>query len=518
MQDLSGTTIGQYKLIERIGKGGMAAVYRAQQPSVAREVAIKIISPDLADNNEFATRFEREARIIAGLQHPNILAVHDFGRQGNLTYLVMRLVTGGSLEQEMKAGPMGPDRVIAVTQQIASALDYSHARGIAHRDLKPSNVLLDEMGNCFLTDFGIAKMVRGGAVSQGLTAPGVVMGTPTYMAPEQWRSDPVDGRADIYALGILIYQMLLGRAPFVAETPHGLMYQHLDLEPPSPRDLRPDLPYALEPVLRQALAKNPDQRQASAGALAADLTQALMYSNTQPAFRGDVPRRPPRAQPDTYLPDEPTAVQDDDLPLPAPSIRRFVADDDLRPSSPVVSGYIEPYSAPPRRSAHRDYYEPADNGGGGGWGIAGFIWVPLAVLVGIGLLFGVVLVIALLASSSDGDSNNREPSPPATALPTSIPADQRPNVMISAPLNNTVYELGTVATIQFTAAHPQGITRVELRRFGQPIDTQPAAGQPTYQGSFQYLASSTGTHNLQVVAFSGDLEGNPSTVIIIVAQ
>ncbi len=314
MNDLSGTTLGQYYLVEPIGKGGMATVYRAFQANVGRHVAVKVLSPDLADEAEFISRFEHEARVVAGLQHPNIVAVHDFGRDGVLTYLVMRLMEGGSLDHLLRGGRLPLERVIQLTWQIAGALDYAHGRGIVHRDLKPTNVLLDELGVAALTDFGIAKIITSQPV-MGLTAAGTVMGTPTYMAPEQWRSEPVDARTDVYALGIIIYQMLTGRVPFAAETPHGLMYQHLDAEPPPLRAQRPDLPLAVEPVLRKALAKRRYDRYASASELARDLENALRFP-AQTVYE-PLPPRPRRAevppvQDDEILEDEPLFDEGDE--------------------------------------------------------------------------------------------------------------------------------------------------------------------------------------------------------------
>jgi len=273
--------LGPYELHEVIGKGGMATVYRAHQPSMDRDVAIKIISPELAAEPEFAERFEREARIIARLQHPHILPVFDFGREGETIYLVMRLMEGGNLAHELRGGALPIKRAIDLTRQIASALDYAHLRGIVHRDLKPTNVLLDNLGNAYLTDFGIAKMLSGGPTT-GLTATGAVMGTPTYMAPEQWRAEPIDGRTDIYALGVIVYQMLCGQVPFSAETPHGLMYQHLDMDPPQPHTIKPDLPLTLEPVITKALAKRPEDRYASAGELAVALEEAIRQPSRLP--------------------------------------------------------------------------------------------------------------------------------------------------------------------------------------------------------------------------------------------
>ena len=251
---MNNTQIGPYQLLDLIGKGGMALVYRAHQPSMERDVAIKILAPELAMDPEFTARFEREAQIVAHLQHPHILPIYDFGYEDGKTYLVMRLMEGGTLAQELRKGAMPLVRVIELAQQIGSALSYAHQRGIVHRDLKPTNILLDGMGNAYLTDFGIAKLLSSGTAT-GLTGTGVIMGTPTYMAPEQWRAEPVDGRTDIYAFGVILYQMLLGQVPFAAETPHGLMYQHLDQKPPAPHLVRPDVPINVEPVLAKALAK-----------------------------------------------------------------------------------------------------------------------------------------------------------------------------------------------------------------------------------------------------------------------
>ncbi len=229
MADLTGQVFGQYKLGARIGKGGMAAVYRARQESMDRDVAIKVMAAELAHNEEFVARFEREARVIARLQHPHILPVIDFGRSGEFVYLVMRMVDGGTLSDRLIEGSLTIEHVNRFLSQVGSALEYAHQRGVIHRDLKPNNVLLDDADNTYLTDFGIAKMIAGVTGNQALTSTGAVMGTPAYMAPEQWRSEPVDARTDIYALGIILYEMLIGGLPFQADTPFGMMYKHFEL-------------------------------------------------------------------------------------------------------------------------------------------------------------------------------------------------------------------------------------------------------------------------------------------------
>ncbi len=182
MADLIGQRIGQHEIVALLGEGGMAAVYRARQPSMGRDVAVKVIESKLARNPEFVKRFEREARTVAALSHPFILKVFDYGQQGDLVYLVMELLNGGSLAELIRHEPLSPAKASQLLEQIASALDYAHQKGIIHRDMKPQNVLLDESGNAHLTDFGIVKLL---SETTALTQSGLAMGTPTYMAPEQ---------------------------------------------------------------------------------------------------------------------------------------------------------------------------------------------------------------------------------------------------------------------------------------------------------------------------------------------
>jgi len=290
--ELAGQLLGQYRLLEPIGKGGMAVVYRAQQTAFGRDVAVKILSSDLIDDAEFSARFRREAETIANLQHPHILPVIDYGEQAGLIYLVMRLIRGGTLASEMAKGPLSLRRTAALLTQIASALTYAHSKGVIHRDFKPQNVLLDEEGNSYLTDFGIAKMLSG---TVNITASGHLMGTPTYMAPEQWRAQPVDARTDIYALGLVVYEMLVGLQPFDADTPFALMYSHLDMLPASPTRYHPTLPGAIEAVVFKAIAKHPADRYSSAQDFADAFRQVVMRSPS-PDYQ---PKRPAKRYPAT---------------------------------------------------------------------------------------------------------------------------------------------------------------------------------------------------------------------------
>ncbi len=273
MANLIGQTLGQYEITAFLGRGGMATVYRARQASINRDVAIKVIKPDLIESEEFKVRFTREAQVIAAMSHPHILKVFDYGQHGDLVYLVMELLSGGSLADLLRGGgKLSLNEATRLLDQIAGALDYAHRRAIVHRDLKPQNVLLDEDKNAFLTDFGIAKLL---GETSALTQSGMAMGTPAYMSPEQWRGQNVDARADVYALGVMLYEMLAGKVPFTGDTPYSMMHMHVFETPPSIRSFRPDLPDALQNVLNTAMAKERDQRFGTAGEVANAFKSAL---------------------------------------------------------------------------------------------------------------------------------------------------------------------------------------------------------------------------------------------------
>lgn len=265
--------IGRYEIKRRLGLGGMATVYLAHDPNFDTEVAVKLLprQPAHGDNNALA-RFEREAKTIASLrEHPAIVSVYDYGTQNEQPYFVMRHLRGGSLADKLDTGVLSPVEITKITERIASALDTAHKRGIIHRDLKPANVLFDEEENAYLSDFGIAKLSESNANYTG----SAIIGTPTYMSPEQARGNvPLDARSDVYALGVLIYEMLTGVPPFSAETAMGVALQHISDPAPDIRNVRPDLPAAFSTLLNKALAKDPNDRFATAGQLAAALIAA----------------------------------------------------------------------------------------------------------------------------------------------------------------------------------------------------------------------------------------------------
>jgi class 3 adenylate cyclase len=268
--------LGPYELIEEIGRGGMAAVYRAYQSSMERMVAIKVILTSIARDESTVQRFQREARLIARLEHPHILPVYDFDGGHEPPYIVMRCLDGGTLKEVLEQGSLPPAEAGYLLRQVGSALDYAHRQGIIHRDIKPSNIMIDREGNTFVTDFGIARIAAREEGERQITATGVIVGTPDYMSPEQARGvDDIDHRADIYALGVILFQMLTGRLPFAAPTTMGVLMKHIQETIPSVLALKPDLPPAMDEVISKALAKNPADRYASANELVLALTATL---------------------------------------------------------------------------------------------------------------------------------------------------------------------------------------------------------------------------------------------------
>ena len=246
----------------------MASVYKAYQPSVDRYVALKILPSRLVQDPEFLGRFRQEAKVLASLQHPHILPVHDFGESDGFTYIVMPFVSAGTLAALLHGQPLPLDDIRRVMSQVGDALDCAHARGLVHRDVKPSNILMDERGNCLLADFGIAKILEG---TQKFTRIGGLVGTPAYMSPEQGLGNPLDGRSDVYSLGVVLYEMATGRPPFKAETPMAIVIKHINDPLPLPRSVNPQLPEAVERVILKALHKQPADRYATAGEMSTAL-------------------------------------------------------------------------------------------------------------------------------------------------------------------------------------------------------------------------------------------------------
>ena len=275
VNNLIGQHLGPYRILEQIGTGGMATVYKAYQPAMDRYVAIKVIAAHFAQDETFLRRFRREAKAVAQLEHAHILPVHDYGEAEGRPYLVMRFLEAGTLKDRIVQGSLPLTEVNRIVGQVGSALDYAHRMGVVHRDVKPTNILLDAEGDAFLTDFGLAKMMES---SVQLTATGVGIGTPAYMSPEQGKGAKVDSRADVYSLGVMLYEMVTGHAPYEAETPLAVVLKHIQEPLPLPRSVRPDLPEEVERVILRAMAKEPDDRFQTAGEMVRALDGAVRAS------------------------------------------------------------------------------------------------------------------------------------------------------------------------------------------------------------------------------------------------
>ena len=308
--------IGRYEMKGEIGRGGMATVFLAQDPRFRRDVAIKVLPRQFTHDPQFRTRFEQEAQMIAALDHSAIVPVYDYGEEDSQPYLVMRYMPGGSLAERLEKGPLPLLEVVNIMTRVAQALDRAHSMGIIHRDLKPGNILFDQYGDAFLADFGIAKMAEATAA---LTGSGII-GTPAYMSPEQVRGEKVNGRSDIYTLGVILFEMLTGQQPYQADTPIGMAFKHVHEPVPRLLDTKEDLPPTLELAIRRAMAKQSDERFSTASDLAASIL-------------GDMPAQvtpseavPPSAAPESMpapLPDAPlTEVIEEEIDaviLPQPS-------------------------------------------------------------------------------------------------------------------------------------------------------------------------------------------------------
>lgn len=356
--------VDRYEIQGEIDRGGMATVFKAYDPRFQRTVAIKLLPQQMMHDPEFRERFTREAQTIAKLDHPAIVPVYDFGEEKGQPYLVMRLMLGGSLQHRLDKGSLSVDETAVILQRLGSALDAAHSQGIIHRDLKPSNVLFDQYGESYLADFGIAHISSSEA---NLTASGSLVGTPMYMSPEQVYGDKtLDGRSDIYALGVILFQMLTGHTPYDADTPARVMMKHVMDPVPAISTERPDLPAEMDAIITKAMAKERDERYATANELSTDITHATQKT-TKPDLAAD--------------------------------LRALQAD--------IAPEVAEAKTTPPRReevigigTTSDNYYESQTSGSK----VPVWIWVVvgLVLLVCIGGTIGVGALIFNAASNGDG--------------------------------------------------------------------------------------------------------------------
>jgi serine/threonine protein kinase len=315
-----GSKIGPYEIERQIGSGGMATVYLAYQPRLDRHVAIKVMHPNFSADRQFTSRFEREARIVARLDHPNIVPIYDYDHIGNQPYLVMKHIDGVTLKTVLLKTALSGDDTQQILTPVADALTYAHREGVLHRDIKPSNIIIDQAGRSYLTDFGLARIAQQGESSMSVDT---MLGTPYYISPEQAQGKELDARTDIYSLGVVLYELVTGRVPFIADSSFAIVHDHIYSPPPPPREIRPEISDAVEAVLLRALAKRPGDRYATANdllrAFGAALTNDVSAAVSRPAHKPhgptaghipSIPKPPPIPAPLTIGPDEFAEVKD----------------------------------------------------------------------------------------------------------------------------------------------------------------------------------------------------------------
>jgi tRNA A-37 threonylcarbamoyl transferase component Bud32 len=486
-----GSIIGDYTLESVLGRGGMSVVYVAEDAKLGRRVALKVMSEELSENEAFRTRFIRESKMAANLEHPSIVPVYDAGEADGVLYLAMRVIRGTDLRREITdAGPMEAERTMAIMRQMASALDTAHRAGLVHRDVKPGNVLLATGGedeHAYLTDFGLTKHVSS---KSGLTKTGTFMGTIDYVAPEQIRGTEVDGRTDLYSLACVMYECLTGDVPFVKDTDVAILFAHLEDERPRVTTKRPELPSAIDDVIGKAMAKDKEDRFPNCMAFVQAAREARVMA---PSVGGSVP---PAVLAPTIVTDPPGPAvgapsESGDLE-PHPSFPP-VDDPSIAPAAAVaVSARIDippaataPVSAPIADPSAADVPAPPD-----------MVEPPPAPVVTPGpptgraerrrrtlLIVAIVAAIAVVGSVaaialSGGGQPADEAAPSATPTqapsPTEAPSPSAQVEVpppVKAPVNPRATEVTSAAVTLVWAAAPNGSTaeRFLIFRDGKQI-------------------------------------------------
>jgi serine/threonine protein kinase len=409
MATLTGTTLGKYQILERLGRGGMADVYRAHHTRLDRDVAIKVLHPHLIEGRDFLARFEREAKAVASLKHPHIVQVFDFDSQDDLNYLVMELIDGGSLrgrlEELAHAGSrMSREDTLRVFGHIASAIDYAHRHGMLHRDVKPANVLLEKDGDAYLSDFGIARILS----ETQFTTTGALIGTPHYMSPEQGKGLPLTEAADLYSLGVVLYEMLTGRPPYDADTPLGVIHKHLFDPLPSPRATCPDLPAQVDDLMLKALAKEAGDRFASGGEMLKALEHALAPVPVVPTARpAPQERKPETPAPKPAAGKTPPAAQPAAPPAgPAPEQLTISSMPTVAMEGDQSKGSAPPSATPGTAPESRPLDEPKRRAPR--WG---------RILIGVAVIAAVGVALAFALPRVIGSATTLPVSPEASRTP-----------------------------------------------------------------------------------------------------
>jgi serine/threonine-protein kinase len=442
-----GALFAGYRIEGMLDRGGMGVVYKAADVDLDRTVALKIIAPEHTQNPDAVTRFKAEARLAASIEHPNIVPIHRGGEFNGVLYLAMRFVPGTNLRHVIDQGQLELDRIQRITACVAGALDAAHERGLVHRDVKPANILLSGEGDhehVYLTDFGLTKRL-GSAGS--LTRTGAWVGTPDYVAPEQIQAGPVDGRADIYSLGCVLYEMLTGSVAYPKDNDMAKLWAHVQDPPPAPSLKRPGLPKAFDDVVARATAKNPDERYSKASDLVtalnhaiADQASGLAPDNFQATRAAAVPADPSPREHEVFVA-EPAAASSPPPPEPAP---RSAPPEQPSPHAPVA----------PVAASAPVFEPPAPQGPTGGppGGPPPFRPTPPApkrrwpLFAGLGVVAAAIVAAVVLATGGSSDDSNKEDlgeRVPATLSP--IPTNK-----VDGLGNATIRLNGTVATVSIT--------------------------------------------------------------------
>jgi len=449
--DLTGRTLGTCILENLVGQGGMGAVYLAHQTRPARRVAVKVLLPSTAMSTEvyaaFLTRFRREADVVAKLEHINIMPIYEYGEQDNLAYLVMPYLTGGSLRDVLqRQGALSLEEGAKYIDQAASALDYAHAQGVVHRDLKPANFVLASDGRLVLADFGIARIMEDTSSGSGLTSTGMIIGTPEYMAPEMVNGEQVDYRADIYELGIVLFQMLSGHVPFRGTTPIVVITKHMQEMLPFLHQLNPAIPAAVDAVIQKATAKRREDRYTSVSAFAQDFRGAISQSNAPYVpYVVDIQNNAT-----TLASSEPTVAQATQRQTYTPPQQSGTYYNQSNPNRPPVNtsgNYQQPVYPTYNPSSADPYQAPTRNN-----------YRPLLVILGI--LAALVLIVGgvsagILLNKNPQAGTGTTPTPGSTAQPTAAATATKAPPTPSPTKQPTV---APSATLKPTAAPTQPAT------------------------------------------------------------
>jgi serine/threonine-protein kinase len=506
-----GKTIGGYEILEPIGRGGMATVFRALQTSMNRTVALKVLPRDMMKDDTYLQRFEREVSIVATLEHRSIVPVYDHGNYEGQPYIAMRYMKGGPLDNLIGEKGMTLDQIVRVFMQIAPALDYAHSKNILHRDLKPSNILLDDDGGAYITDFGIARILNE-STGMTITTQGVV-GTPAYMSPEQAQGHTMDGRSDVYALGVMLFEMATGRRPFHSDTPYSIAVMQVTAPVPSPRAINPSLPLVVEQVIYKALKKKPEERYQTAQDLAEALKMAverpgLSMHDTQPnainvraalerTQPGSVPPQVSQPAPATVPPPSPMpAAQMQPTPMPV-----YHPMTPATPGSAAMSSVVPPARRRPRPKKR----------GAGMWvsmGIGAFIGCALLAVVVVILIFVVDALVGGLGGSGTPSSSAATPAAtsPLANFPPSLTQTAAAQFVRSLTVEPTEpFDVLTSGSVLYFAERTDGEGRRRFNIFRRDLAIDSELQLTTDGSNNSYPSPSP---DGQAFAFQSDQTGN----------